>query len=172
VVIAPGLESKASLRQEPLYTWRLVATGSRRSTIWGRETLDVADLKGMGRLLTSPVGHRSRELLDEHGLDVRPALESESVDGLFGLAQEGWGIAVLAGDAFPIRQASRDDSDNWPVLCAGEEMLTGSIKAITRRRTGKPGLVDRFVDALVASVPETGSFANRRFIIPETRVAN
>jgi DNA-binding transcriptional LysR family regulator len=135
--------------------------------VWGRETLDVADLKGTGRLLTSPVGHRSRSLLDDSGLDSTPSLESESVDALFGLAEEGWGIAVLAGDSFPVRQASQEDADHWPIICAGKTKLSGSIKVITRKRSGKPGPVDQFVQALVDSLPEIASFANRRIIVPE-----
>jgi DNA-binding transcriptional LysR family regulator len=117
-----------------LYDWHLVAVVHPAHPLYGAEEVELTDL-GAERVLISPRGHVSRELVEARWRQFRPYFESESVDALFTLAYGGWGVAVVPNDSLPVVAAPSEQRVRWPIVSAADSALGGTYTAVHRGRS-------------------------------------
>jgi hypothetical protein len=149
------------LHRIALCDWRLIVArvvDARWDRTARRRVLDVTTLTEP--LLASPVGHRSRGLLEEHAIAITQ--ESESTDALIALAAAGLGAALLPADAVPVRlldgvasPSARDNasSGHWPLLTVnGSPLGDGFDLVMLDSRRSEPALQTVVAD-ITAALP-------------------
>jgi DNA-binding transcriptional LysR family regulator len=171
IAIAPSGTRAGGLTKTPLYGWNLIVVVSRDHPLYGANTVELRDLKAEHRLMASPPSHRTRDLLVEKGLTAPIWFSSPSVDALAGLAEAGQGAAILAGDSYPVRKASREAARNWPVLVHRSVPLQGSFDIVYRKGQSADRPIGRVIDSLVDAAAHEPSFKTNRFVwIPERSI--
>jgi DNA-binding transcriptional LysR family regulator len=114
---------------EPLYSWQLIAVVGPNSDLRGSSTVELSNLSAH-RLMASPRGHASRELVEETASTIRIDFESESVDALFTLARADWGVALLPNDALPVSQTAESVRRQWPRVTVNGSPIGGQYSAM------------------------------------------
>jgi DNA-binding transcriptional LysR family regulator len=140
VAVAPQpdreLESER-IAHRPLYSWRLLAAVHPDHPLRhhvkphrgdGTPTLSTAHLVDFP-LLTSPIGHRSRDLLNlfeplESGFTIE--LETRDTSARVSLGRRGRRVPIVAGDGV----ASEDYDNSWPALVDPEGNLLAHVQEV------------------------------------------
>jgi DNA-binding transcriptional LysR family regulator len=164
VAIAPTGVKTGSLARTPLYSWNLIVVVPEGHELYGQASVHVHDLKADHRLMASPPSHRTRNLLEDAGLNVPIWFSSASVDALCGLAEAGQGAAIVAGDSYPVLRSDPLQSRHWPVLVSGGKTLGGSFDVIYRKRAKKDDPVSQLVSALHEAAQNEPLFKNNPFV--------
>ena len=142
-VLAGGGSDQKGIESAPLYDWELTVVLPPHHPLRRRKIVRVTDLAGE-RLLVTPVGFRSRDLLHgvchAAGIDMVVAAESSSVAALLDLAEDGAGIAVVADDAI------RNKWEDWYRVLhdgKGKRTVRGCAEIYWRKgETGVPEIAD------------------------------
>lgn len=163
--IAPSGLDFGRLDSTGLYRWDLVAVVAGDHSLFGSERIQLQDLRSDYQLMASPPSHRTRDLLVENGLTSSVWFSSGSVDALCGLAEAGQGVAIVAGDSYPVRKSDPELSAGWPTIYVGRRSLGDSFDVVYRSCEGADP-VSTLVSALQTAVREEVTFQSNRFVAP------
>jgi DNA-binding transcriptional LysR family regulator len=164
IAMGPGATRTKGLGQRYLYDWRLAAVLSEDSAFYGRKSVELGDLRQIP-LLVSPESHYSRSLLSGDDTGLRFVIESASVDALCSLARLGFGTALVAGDAIPVRTAPENERENWPIVERRGLPIGGANYAMYRATKHRDmTAVDEVVSALVKACHTDVAEARNKFV--------